>query len=663
MGIQLSLRKKLWLLGFLPLLGFLVMVAISTTQLFREKNDIKNLRNDIHIALQVRPLITELQKERGRSVGYSATRDPEVFKKLQEQRKATDTIISDLHERYQNGELRSDKETVNNALSALLTETKPLQTLRNKVDQQNEEGIEYLIDYTALISNGLVFINTAAINNSDQDLTVDLMSYFLFAKSKDLLGQERAVLYSSFLRNATIPEEYARYYFIQKQFADLEFQNSMLFNPELSAMYNAALSDARITEVEPFQQSFEKHGLDGNYNQNAEAWFKAISNKIALYNEVDASISQFIIAKSEHKITVLNRLLLLEFVASILGLIVISGIILRYVQTIIRPLVSITSGLVKNSEDTNIAATELADTSANLSLTALEQSTSLEQTSTAFEEMTASAQSNSNSSGQAKDIAFSMRDSAEKGAKEIAELDHAMKDIQASSDSISNIIRTIDDIAFQTNLLALNAAVEAARAGEAGKGFAIVAEEVRNLAQRSAEAARQTSSEIEASINNSLKGVEINERLTQVFEQIVVNARLVDEAITGIAAASAEQTQGIKDVISAVDHLNVRTQNTSDMSEKTKNSAQDLQDQVFNMVSFINELSTKVIGGGLGKELLRQAIDANNNSERVIDHDHHLGTNNQTKNHQTNTTLKPTGQPSYLAQKQENPESFELEMF
>ena len=63
MGIQLSLRKKLWLLGFLPLLGFLVMVAISTTQLFREKNDIKNLRNDIHIALQVRPLITEGSRE------------------------------------------------------------------------------------------------------------------------------------------------------------------------------------------------------------------------------------------------------------------------------------------------------------------------------------------------------------------------------------------------------------------------------------------------------------------------------------------------------------------------------------------------------------------------------------------------------------------------
>ena len=82
--------------------------------------------------------------------------------------------------------------------------------------------------------------------------------------------------------------------------------------------------------------------------------------------------------------------------------------------------------------------------------------------------------------------------------------------IQAGSDDIARIIKTIDEIAFQTNILALNAAVEAARAGEAGRGFAVVAEEVRGLAQRSAQAARESTTRISDAVSRTHQGVDIS---------------------------------------------------------------------------------------------------------------------------------------------------------
>jgi len=117
-----------------------------------------------------------------------------------------------------------------------------------------------------------------------------------------------------------------------------------------------------------------------------------------------------------------------------------------------------------------------------------------------------------------------------------------MGEIEQSSRRMSEIIATIDGIAFQTNILALNAAVEAARAGEQGRGFAVVASEVRQLAQRSAAAAHEIKSLIEASSERAQSGSLLVADAGATMQEILASVRNFESVVVGISSAVSEQS-------------------------------------------------------------------------------------------------------------------------
>jgi len=98
-----------------------------------------------------------------------------------------------------------------------------------------------------------------------------------------------------------------------------------------------------------------------------------------------------------------------------------------------------------------------------------DQAASIEKTSVAMVDLSATVRQNSDIANQASDLTLHTSSSADEGAAVMGRAVAAMEGIEESAVKISEIVVMIDEIAFQTNLLALNAAVEAARAGEAGK--------------------------------------------------------------------------------------------------------------------------------------------------------------------------------------------------
>ncbi|THF53885.1 methyl-accepting chemotaxis protein [Allorhizobium terrae] len=211
---------------------------------------------------------------------------------------------------------------------------------------------------------------------------------------------------------------------------------------------------------------------------------------------------------------------------------------------------------------------EISQASDNLAKRTEQQAASLEQTAAALEEITANVKATSQRTGDARDLVRNTRAKAEQSGSVVSNAVTAMGRIEEASSKITQIISVIDEIAFQTNLLALNAGVEAARAGEAGKGFAVVAQEVRELAQRSANAAK----EIKALIANSEvavgDGVKLVNDTGKGLSEIAELVQAINAHMDAIATAAQEQSVGLGEVNTAVNHMDQATQQNAAMVEE-----------------------------------------------------------------------------------------------
>jgi aerotaxis receptor len=225
------------------------------------------------------------------------------------------------------------------------------------------------------------------------------------------------------------------------------------------------------------------------------------------------------------------------------------------------------------------ASNEIASGNQDLSHRTDVTAAQLQQTASSMTQMTSTVRANTATAREATTLAGEASAAASHGGEVVDHVVETMTEISASSKRISDIIGVIDGIAFQTNILALNAAVEAARAGEQGRGFAVVATEVRSLAQRSADAAREIKSLIQASVERVEQGSLQVDKAGQAMGDIVDKVKQVTALIDQISQASTEQISGIDQVNAAVSQLDDATQQNASLVQQSTQAAGSLQNQ------------------------------------------------------------------------------------
>jgi methyl-accepting chemotaxis protein len=279
--------------------------------------------------------------------------------------------------------------------------------------------------------------------------------------------------------------------------------------------------------------------------------------------------------------------------------------LMAQLNTMQESLSSVVSNVRRGAERVAASSIEIAQGNRDLSARTEQQASSLEETAASMEQLGSQVKQNAENARQANQLAQDASAVAVKGGGIVTEVVETMKGINDASHRISDIISVIDGIAFQTNILALNAAVEAARAGEQGRGFAVVASEVRSLAGRSAQAAKEIKSLIEASVERVEQGTALVDQAGSTMQDIVNSIRRVTEIMAEISAASNEQSIGVGQVGEAVVQMDHVTQQNAALVEQMAVAADNLKSQAQELVQAVSVFRLNAADSGQ-RETARQ---------------------------------------------------------
>lgn len=169
-----------------------------------------------------------------------------------------------------------------------------------------------------------------------------------------------------------------------------------------------------------------------------------------------------------------------------------------------------------------------------------------------------------------------------------------------SARKISEAASMITEIAEETNLLSLNASIEAARAGEQGRGFAVVAAQIQKLAEQSNDSAKEIGDIIAVLLQDSEKAVEIMADVRSSMKEQSEHVERTDEAFGEIQGEIENSIEGMNLISGKTQNMDIArskvidgVQSLTAIAQENAASTEETSASVTEVSAIVNGISEK----------------------------------------------------------------------
>ncbi len=297
---DLSISKKVLMLCLLPILMLAGLAAHMLSAEHAEAGRAGQIADVVRLAPAVSGLIHELQRERGISSGFIASKAAGFAEDMGRQRVETDRALAAFRSAFDQPVLLPEGEVFRRPLDEAGRAVAEIEAVRKGISALTTSAPDAIAYYTATIARLLAMTESVSSGTRSPEVIRATTAWNALLHGKELAGRERATGAAGFGAGAFSPEIHRSLLRLAaEQDADLATFRQ-LATPEEVAAFDASLGDTVQADVDRMRVIAWNAPFGADVRAvPAKAWFAAATRRIDAMKTVEDRVAADIVALAD----------------------------------------------------------------------------------------------------------------------------------------------------------------------------------------------------------------------------------------------------------------------------------------------------------------------------------------------------------------------------